>query len=72
MSDDKTGGPAFPNNFSLPENQGLTIRDYFATQAMIAIFNERSLLFEGLTYEQALAHKAYEMADAMLAHRAKK
>jgi len=37
MTEEKTEGAAFPNNFSLPENQGLTLRDYFAAQAMQAL-----------------------------------
>lgn len=33
MTTKNTGGPAFPSDFSLPENQGMTLRDYFAAHA---------------------------------------
>ena len=33
MSDKETGGPAYPNAYTLPEYQGLTMRDWFAAHA---------------------------------------
>jgi hypothetical protein len=56
--------PAFPSEYSLPENQGMTSRDYFAAKAI-----------EGATVSAAsnvrfnhalIAAEAYVLADAML------
>lgn len=79
------GGQAFPNNeksdsgnhhFSHP---GMTLRDYFAGQAMSsartelpeydlrALFGDRT----GIRREEILAADAYRIADAMLARREK-
>ena len=71
------GGSAFPNDGSWanghPEG-GLTIRDYFATQAMNGyLLGARS---EGWALpndhqQEYMARNAYAMADAMLAERTK-
>lgn len=66
MSTD-TGGPAFPNEgfngWGKPQ-EGMTLRDYFATAAL------QGLLATDLNcapqYVQAIADSAYVMADAML------
>jgi len=67
-----TGGPAFPHVADLVQHSpnggittkpitsnGMTLRDYFAGQAM------QGILFEGM-YEIETAKNAYAMADAML------
>jgi len=67
-----TGGPAFPHVADLVQHSpnggittkpitsnGMTLRDYFAGQAM------QGILFEGLD-EIETAKNAYAMADAML------
>lgn len=77
MTSLKDGGPAFPQAFamSLPPEQGMTLRDYFAAKALPAIVdayveaNGRCLGTEHIHYNCA-AH-AYKMADAMLAARGK-
>jgi hypothetical protein len=59
-----TGGPAFP----LPLNwtrTGLTIRDYFAAQAMQSMF-ARNKQRELVVPLNECAKVAYEWADAML------
>jgi len=62
----RTGGPAFP---AAAVGSGMTLRDYFAGQALTALVATRSQL-AGLTltdYDE-LAKEAYEVADAMLQH----
>ncbi len=60
------GGFAFP---SQPFSNGMTLRDNFAAQAMVA-FIERADAFN-TSIGDALAASAYRMADAMLKERAK-
>lgn len=63
MSEIKTGGPAFPKNFGVP-NEGMTLRDYFAAKAMQAhITNNLNLRPEDV------AKWSYKHADVMLAER---
>lgn len=71
-----TGGPAFPVPFSLdPDvggpvfadcygNGGMTLRDYFAAKAMLAMCDHTTSRWQ-------IARDAYELADAMLKERAK-
>lgn len=61
-----TGGPAFPQTRTLPcgsheECEGLTLRDYFAAQAMQAL-----LAADYQSPCDGCAIDAYQMADAML------
>ena len=58
MSEDKTGGPAFPAH-TIAMHEGMTLRDYFAAKAIA------SFIFAGSDYERA-AFEAYKQADAML------
>lgn len=70
---DRDGGPAFPNDMELDGwgqtvgSTGMTLRDWFAGQAMAAqIANSMRLdTWDGH------AETAYRQADAMLAERAK-
>lgn len=62
MSKD-TGGPAFPKIAD-----GMTLRDYFAAKAMQGICAHDDTW--GLLIPE-IAVKAYQLADAMLAERAK-
>lgn len=57
-----TGGPAFPaHHFDLAEGEhGMTLRDYFAAQAMQALIEK----YDESPVEISL--EAYEIADAML------
>ena len=70
MSDLTDGGPAFPTvksdwdddgkpfNFSVG---GMSLRDYFAGQALAGICARHDY-----DYRQTYAERAYELADAML------
>ena len=72
----KDGGPAFPFSALEPEgpavykdNEGMTLRDYFAAKAMQGLFAMAAHPDStGLTREDfpASAGYAYAMADAML------
>ena len=57
-----TGGPAFPaHHFDLAEGEhGMTLRDYFAAQAM------QALLTQGHIARPNVPGIAYAVADAML------
>ena len=58
----KDGGRAFPDQ----EGSGMSLRDWFAGQAMFGIISAEEN--EELTFDQ-LAHMSYLQADAMLAER---
>lgn len=78
----KTGGPAFPIKGPLMQSDeyGMTLRDYFAGQALIATFKNSVKLFNGggfpddadldVIYSDA-AETAYLVADEMLKERDK-
>ena len=55
-----TGGPAFPTPAHNLQNDGMTLRDYFAAKAMQAM-----VPLEGVK-PQIAASIAYTFADAML------
>ena len=59
--------PAFPNNFTIDNFKGLTIRDYFAAKALQALISEPSLT---ATMDE-FANRAYQIADAMIKERLK-
>lgn len=68
--------PAFPNNgnrFDGRIAEGMTLRDWFAGQALAGILPvcARDTPTPDETPTQAFARKAYDLADAMLAERAK-
>jgi hypothetical protein len=69
MMDRETGGPAFPYSALQPggptmyaDNEGMTLRDYFAAKAMQAD------MMDGIHENDFAwsAGRAYKMADAML------
>ena len=64
MSNTNTGGPAFPcPTISIGQHQGMTLRDYFAGQALASVN-----LGIGVTddfYSRTAKH-CYALADAML------
>lgn len=63
-SERKDGGPAFGHgNHSHGGNPGMSLRDWFAGQALAG------LAARSIYTREALAKEAYEYADAMLAHR---
>jgi hypothetical protein len=74
MKSDSNGGPAFPNGHDVTLGQfepspGMTLRDYFAGQAMAADFCSAGL--DGVKTGEfvKLAKAYYRMADAMLLYR---
>ena len=71
MTSDKTGGPAFPRNERYADgdlaaaSQGMTLRDYFAGQALAGLLADPSVLEDA----SGVAYTAYIFADAMIAAR---
>lgn len=81
MADDN-GGPAFPTTKPLEgwgdPNQGMTLRDYFAGQALAGMMAGEFHVYaadlakdRGHSSTAVIAASAYEFADAMLKERAK-
>ena len=74
----KDGGSAFPNINILPENQGLTVRDYFAGQALAGMcadwlnMPDESELPPDVSRVELVTDFCYQIADAMIAAREKK
>lgn len=67
-----TGGPAFPV-LGLQDDEdfnGMTLRDYFAAKALQGMLADPQVRIGG-NATAALVENAYEVADAMLAERAK-
>jgi hypothetical protein len=65
MSNNNTGGPAFPLMFTHATTQyGMTLRDYFAAKAIQGMFASGNL--PKSVQDDELASVAYEFADAML------
>jgi hypothetical protein len=65
-----TGGPAFPTtNYSAEYSEGLSLRDYFAGQAMAAVNLGIGVSDE---YYRKTAKHCYAVADAMLKEREQK
>jgi hypothetical protein len=70
---DKKGGQAFPRTGFHKEQDGMTLRDYFAAKAMQALIakgmdNPNNRNAKGVP---VIANFSYEYADAMLAERNK-
>ena len=73
MSNNKSGGPAFPSGEAYSANgvisrkgplyEGMTLRDYFAAKAMEALLHNWK--------EEVIPQMAYKIADEMLAEREK-
>jgi hypothetical protein len=62
MSERDDGGPAFPRQsgtLDMGGAQGMSLRDWFAGQALVGLANRGQTVEEIATY-------AYELADAML------
>ena len=76
MSEQQDGGPAFPVIFEhsdgTSEQHGLSLRDYFAAEALppVTYVCRYDALEDGESRADLFARKAYEMADAMLKARA--
>lgn len=75
----ETGGPAFPTENgrqvgpSAYHYEGMTLRDYFASQVLPGVVQvcANDVRQEDETRAQHFVRVAYELADAMLAERAK-
>jgi hypothetical protein len=63
MTRDDASRPAFPTPAHNLQNDGMTLRDYFAAKAMQGLVENAN--WRGMP-EDALAKAAYNMADAML------
>jgi hypothetical protein len=79
MNNTNTGGAAFPMNWVkqeapnlnvILEQRGMTLRDYFAAKALVALIAdpdaEEAEKITGKPFRIAVAHLAYDIADAML------
>ena len=67
----ENGGPAFPGEDPDKYYRGMSLRDYFAAEAMAGHFAAGQALIPAVT-DSALKERAklyYRMADAMLAER---
>ena len=73
MSDDKYGGPAFPCDSmkQFPTQEGMSLRDWFAGQALAGIMANSKLMIVLDEKKQDPASCAYQMADFMLNERNK-
>ena len=56
--------PAFPSGYDVPENPGMSLRDYFAAKAMQALLSDSDWRQDMDFKDTAFA--AYRQADAML------
>jgi hypothetical protein len=67
---ERTGGPAFPGSSQVFANHdaGMTLRDYFAGQALAGICSTLSVDKIGGLWDGGMreARSAYALADAML------
>lgn len=63
--------PAFPTPAHNLNNDGMTLRDYFAAKAMQGIMNGRYPIMYEPDAQHKVAEGAYIQADAMLAARNK-
>ena len=71
MSTTNTGGTAFPTPAHNLQNDGMTLRDYFAAKAMQIMWDAYDKGYCGLNNNDApnveiIAEGAYQMANAML------
>ena len=65
MAKHDNGGPAFPAQWDDKDNEGMTLRDWFAGQALANRYTQDE------NNEQKVAQWAYLVADAMIAEREK-
>jgi hypothetical protein len=62
VSEPINDGPAFPTPAGIQHNDGMTLRDYFAAEAMRVILEDPKTRIP----QAYVALNAYYMADAML------
>ncbi len=64
------GGPAFPTQYNQDGcHGGMTLRDWFAGQALIGLLSFSPADVTGQMAKKDAAQDAYAIADAMLAQR---
>jgi hypothetical protein len=68
MSAINDSGPAFPTRYH-EDMHGMTLRDWFAGQALAGIISTCDAKSEGSQAIKPIAEAAYDFADAMLAAR---
>ena len=64
MGADMNNPPAFPSGYDVPENPGMTLRDYMAAKAMQSLLSDPDWRMDMDFSDTACA--AHWMADAML------
>ncbi len=71
MSEKKTGGPAFPveETADINGNEGMTLRDYFAGQAVIGFMV--GVEYRNVSSMEDVAEVSYKLADDMIKERTK-
>lgn len=66
---------AFPVESDITQHPGMTLRDYFAGQALVVYIGRNSNYtlagHQSPAWPEEIAKACYEMADAMLAERSK-
>lgn len=70
MSAINDGGPAFPRDHRNAGHNGMSLRDWFAGQALAGMCASAPGKFPQQTNSSVFALGAYEFADAMLSARA--
>lgn len=68
MTDYNNGGPAFPAQWDDKDNEGMTLRDWFAGHALAGYFAYKWAEHQN-TADIDTAIYIYKMADAMIAAR---
>ena len=74
MSEKNTGGPAFPltrGSGPIDEFRGMSLRDWFAGQALIGEMRENGEDLDWLPMADRMAKRCYAVADAMIKEREK-
>jgi len=72
VSEKNTGGPAYPEGYWAKPLHGMTLRDYFAGQALSGLTSATNENGEWMGDSMSgVAHEAYAIADAMLKERSK-
>ena len=67
----ETGGPAFPISGQFSTRDGMTLRDWFAGQALMMIITDGYVDFQNAGWQKRISSSAFEIADAMIAERDK-